>query len=353
MKLKIIFASIFFALIFQISHAQHSFTDPKNGITYVTVSPKKLDFFPDSIRVELPDQKAIVIFQFRNISHEASFIGEFPNHLKEWVAQLAESSPVPTIPHKVSITFKENNDSEIRIWESSEPTTLVRTHERMVTELLPPGWELTIIFKNVHVYVYAQTFKDLETLAQQRLLPIQEKLKAYTDAKPLHRKSLISRFVLQSDKITFHENTRKTVMDFLELNLSGGLGFFGQKIYPELNPYASLLFGDRFQRKNYKISFIYNNLFFTERNPDGGFTTRPNSFVSVSWSKNLVFKGGDPSWIGFGVGLLVRRSGDYFKGQTAKFFISKDVGHFNLAPELYLTDEFRKAQLGFRLNYTF
>ena len=142
-------------------------------------------------------------------------------------------------------------------------------------------------------------------------------------------------------------------LDYLELNLSLGIGLLGDKFYPELNPVVSLYFYDRFNRPNHKVTFLYNNQFLAERT-GGGFSLRTNSFISLFWSKNINFKGGTPSWLGIGGGFLVRRSGDYYTGKTAKFFISKDLGSgISLTPEFYLTNDFKNFQTGIRLSYTF
>ena len=94
-------------------------------------------------------------------------------------------------------------------------------------------------------------------------------------------------------------------------------------------------------------------MFFTKIKSES-FALDNNSFLSVGYSKNFSdTKTG--RWTTIGAGLLVSKSGNYFKGNTAKFFISTDIGNskLNLVPEFYLTDNFSKFAFGLKLNYSF
>jgi hypothetical protein len=96
-------------------------------------------------------------------------------------------------------------------------------------------------------------------------------------------------------------------------------------------------------------------MFFAERQPEGGYSSHINSFLSVSFAKNFSKGYGRPSWTGIGAGLLVRTSGDYFKGNTLKLFMFNNIGssRLQIVPEFYLTDDFKKFSFGMKLRCVF
>jgi hypothetical protein len=96
-------------------------------------------------------------------------------------------------------------------------------------------------------------------------------------------------------------------------------------------------------------------MYFAQSKTEGGYSSNVNSFLSVAYSENHSKKSARPMWIGIGAGLLVRQSGNYFTGKTARFFLTTDIGSpkLNLVPEFYLTDDFKKFQFGLKLSYSF
>jgi hypothetical protein len=146
---------------------------------------------------------------------------------------------------------------------------------------------------------------------------------------------------------------KRATEDMLELSGGAGFGFLGDKFYPELDLNVRLRFGNRYKSDNHMVSFLYQNLFFAERKTEGGYSNNTNSFLSVSWSKNLSPEKSSPSWFGLGAGYLIQKKGDYFTGKTAKFFVTETIGHFTVTPEAYLTNSFKNFQMGMRLSYTF
>lgn len=62
-----------------------------------------------------------------------------------------------------------------------------------------------------------------------------------------------------------------------------------------------------------------------------------------------------PRWTGIGIGFLVHNRSDLFTGKTLKLFIESDIGSpkLNVIPELYLTDDYKQAIFGLKLNYKF
>ena len=338
---------------------ENEFKDPKSGITYLT-TPAEYNPFPDSIRVEFPDQKSLMVFQFRNVTKNLQAIEDFQRQLRGWLVQIAAATANPGMPHRAAITVKENGENEITVEEPVKKVARIRSDQNTITELLPPGWEINVSLKEVKIYVYGQSFKDLEVVADQSFEVIRTKIKAEIETHPMIRQSLDSRLIIQDQKITYSSMKRRIAGDYVELSGNAGFGFLGDKFYPELDLEVDLRFGNRYKRNNHKVSLLYQNLFFAERKADGGYSNNTNSFLSLSWSKNLngTFwvsnkEKGSPQWFGLGAGYLILKKGDYFSGKTAKFFISETIGHFTATPEIYLTNDFKNFQMGIKLSYTF
>ena len=354
---KIIMASL--CIHFTAFAQKNEFKDPKSGTTYLT-TPTVYNPFPDSIRVEFPDQKSLIVFQFRNVTKNLQAIEDFQRQLKGWLAQIATATANTGMPHRATITVKEKGENEITIEEPAAKLTRIRSDENTITELLPPGWEINVSLKAARIYVYGQSFKDLEVVASQSFEVIRAKIKAEFETHTMIRKSLVSRLILQDQKITYSSMKRRIIADYIELSGNAGFGFLGDKFYPELDLEVDLRFGNRYNRNNHKVSLLYQNLFFAERKAEGGYSNNTNSFLSLSWSKNLnsTFwvsnkEKSSPQWFGLGAGYLILKKGDYFTGKTVKFFISETIGHFTATPEVYLTNDFKNFQMGIRLSYQF
>ena len=341
-----------FVMLFFV-HAGHAQTKTVKGVTYSVTPQRRLNLFPDSIRLEFPGQKSIVVFEMSDLSKNLNVIGQFPDSLRGWLEIIRKSISNLKSPGHVEISLMENGQTTFVIHTQDKFETNVTVSHQVITELLPPGWRINVKGKDYKAMVYAHEFDGLTGVSNLSFdLPVTE-IRNSIEANPLGRKSLKGRFIMQEGKVQYSDLKRSIATDFIMGRASAGLGYLGDRFYPELNIDISLRFGGRYNRYNQSINFSYNNLFFTEANADGSYRTYVNSFVNVSWNKNLNYKRENPQWIGFGAGYLIQNRGSYFKGNTMKFFISKDFGNFALTPELYLTDDFKSSLLGIKFNYTF
>jgi hypothetical protein len=98
--------------------------------------------YPDSVRVELPDQGAIAIFELRVYAKDKDIILSFPsrltdiaNHIKKSIpeSQLRDSHIVDVAPDK---TDDEKRRSHIIITKKKEEVTRLHVEETTILELL-------------------------------------------------------------------------------------------------------------------------------------------------------------------------------------------------------------------------
>ena len=338
-----------------------------------TQAQQKINYYPDSIRIELPDQHTLIVFEMKQFKNDLDFIKNFPALFKELLEYVQKSTPVDfasTRPYRIDIQmlpegYKEimSNAAEhsykpvgektlIKISHVDNPVTQAIVKEKQLTELLPPGWEVFIFSKDFKIKIYSESFEGIKNLGSIDLAQASSTLSNDPGMEIMGKKSVRARMILQQGKAS--QNSIRYIYpgDNIALGLNAGVGLFQDKLYPELSFMLGFTFKDRYFRKNIRTSLVFNNLFFAEKVIEG-YSTNINSFLSMTFEKNFNSKTDGARWSGLGAGLLVRKSGDYFTGNTAKFFITHDMGRVNLVPEFYLTDDFKKFAFGMTLKYNF
>jgi hypothetical protein len=315
-----------------------------------------VNYFPDSIRVEFPEQESIVVFELKRFESHSSFIETFPTILQELYAYIEKSLPAHQKGEAVTIraAYKTNNEKEIII-EETRPQTTVLIKEQQIIQLLPPGIEIFLHTENAKVYLYIPERGMLRELAGKDFTQIVSRVREESKSYYIGRKSFKARFIMQNNAINYSNVLHTEPRDFLYLTAGFGVGIFRDKLYPELSPAIGLSFSDRFNRTSRKIELSYSSMYLIEKKSDGGYTNSISSFLGITYRKNFGIHEDRPLWTGIGAALLVHETENFFKGKTAKFFILSDIGNkkLNIIPEFYLTEDFKKFQFGMKLTYTF
>jgi hypothetical protein len=309
--------------------------------------------YPDSIRVEFPDQHGLMIFQLQNFQKNPD---QFRNYLLliNQVADIIEkNSSSINDPKQIDVSVSPEGERKITIRNPETGITQITASEKEITQLLPPGWEIHVhLARSAEIYFYAQTFAELKAMISYNADPLKQLLSSESQKIYQGRKRFIARIIVQKGEITFSSVKFQMPADQLEISGSCGIGYLNRTFYPELNLLVSFRFGDRVNTIKNAYSLIWNNLFFATKTADGKFNNRTNSFLSVAYGRNFgTIK--ESTWLTFGAGYLILKNGDYFTGKTAKFFFSTNAGKFTLTPELYLTNDFKTFQTGIKLGYKF
>ncbi|MBL0745145.1 hypothetical protein [Chryseolinea lacunae] len=312
------------------------------------------NFHPDTVRVEFPEHRAVVSFALRRYKRHNAFLKDFPTALHEVLDVVRKSIADTNVPQKITVIYKPDEQQEITLQPGSTVTT-VTTQKNNILRLLPPGWEITMITRDVNVWLYAESFAGLEALAQEDYSQLITTIDASLASVSLGKKSIKARLVVQQHQIKQQKVDYNYPADMIGLTASVGAGFVREKFYPEASTSLALYFADHYQRLNHRVELIYNAMVFTERAGEGNYSTHVNSFLSLAYSHNWNRTGGRERWGGLGLGYQVGRQGDYFKGKTAKLFFVSDIGStkLNLVPEFYLTNDLKTFAFGLKLNYTF
>lgn len=343
-------------------------------LTESSIAQHRINYYPDSIRIELPDQHTLLVFEMRWYSENTEFIKNFPaafGELMDYVKKSTADDFSETGPYKISVKvmaagYKEivgvpsnysfkpiGEKTTITIDTASRTKTEVLIRDNQITELLPPGWEVIILAHDHKIKIYSESFEGLMSIVNTDLSEVSTKLESDIGMKNIGRKSVRAQMILKQNAVETSSINYVHPGDNIFLTANAGVGLFQDKLYPELSLKLGLTFRDHFNRKNIRTSVHYNNLFFAEKG-DEGYNSYINSFLSVSFERNFSHKDNHAQWSGLGAGLLVRNRGNYFKGNTAKFFITHELGgRLHLVPEFYLTDDFKKFSFGMTLKYTF
>ncbi len=327
--------------------AQHPSVLPK--------AMKVVNDFPDSIRIELPDQKAILLFELKNIKYNSEAMVGFNEKVKKIQEYIINSVADVSVPHQVMIVEKENQELDITIIRLDEQKTTLKIKGNEIQELLPSGWELKWLNNKSKTHLYIHSFNDMEAIAKLDMKALTDKLKPEAQRPFVGRKRMIARSIIKNNETVFQDVKFQMPEDFLGIHAGVGLGFLQDKFYPELNVSLAVYRGNHSNALRQKIGLDMQALFFSTKNGDGTITTDKNTFLSFTCGWNFASANNRQRWNTFGAGLLVNRSGDYFTGKTAKFFFKTDIGSskLNIVPELYLTNDFKKTLFGIKLNYIF
>lgn len=316
--------------------------------------------YPDSIRVELPEQGSIVIFELRVYTKDKEIIGTFPARLGEIITHIKKSIPESQWrdEYTVLVTPDKTDDnkkrSHIVITKKKEDVTRLHVEESTVLELLPPGWEITIRSERALVHVYVPDLTALEAISQKNFAPLVTHLATEDEFASPQRMGVFVRVIMRDDQIiTADTPGHRLPADMLGLHPGAGVGIAGDRLYPEFNFITAIYLANRFHNNRQRIAAGYELKLFSGRSEENVFHSRPASFVTLSYGIN--FRGERPRWTALGVGYMVHNRSDMFTGKTLKLFLESDIGSekLNLVPELYLTDDFKKSVLGIKLNYKF
>jgi len=309
--------------------------------------------YPDSICVEFPEQKALLVFRMKNIKNNDSIFVQFPKYLEQLLTEIDKGIADEVILYKVAVKNVNTNYRDITITEQKDATTKIISHENQVIQLRPPGWEIEVVNKQASIYIYAPTFQDLVAITKQNFTAIQDSITNEKIAHRLNRHGLISRLVVQDNKVVSESHKHRPVQDYISLNLSAGFGFVNDKFYPYFDGIFSIVIPDRTNVNRHKIDLMGTSMFFATKHTDGTIKSKTSPFISIAYNLNLNTRSSKSSWFGIGAGLSDKKQDGIFTGRTARFFLNKSIGSFTFRPQIYFTNNFKDQFRGLEVSFSF
>lgn len=219
------------------------------GLTVQSLAQPKFKLYPDSIRVELPDLNAMVVFEMRNYPESADFVRHFSMTLREaltsvkksTVKSLAQSEPLhieihsmPEGTKEIGIGTKPYGEKQLVTIRPMTPpqTTMTILKDKGIVELLPPGWEMYLVSKEYRIKVYASTFVFLDSIPSQDFGIVADAIRADLGVKTLGRKSIESQLIIRNHQIDQRVVNYVHPGDMIGLSIQGGVGLVQNIVYP-------------------------------------------------------------------------------------------------------------------------
>jgi hypothetical protein len=322
---------------------------------YTAADSRVINRFPDSVRIELPDQNILIVLEAKNFNEAIEVLGTLPATAKRLAEAIEKAhTQEPDCKAHVVRQFSDLNDLvNIEITENQNPTTKVISSKDQLIEILPAGWEIYLEESRHKIFIYTDQPAQLNNISASDLSLVAEKLKASRNSSG-GRKSLKSRFIVKGGALAHNDVRYYQPLDMLSLSLSASAGVVRNTIFPEINGNVGIYIADRFNKQSHRVELSYNSMYFARQNPEGGYDVNYSPFVGLSYSKNVGKK--DTHWYGIGAAWLLKQGGDYdfFKGNTMKvFFITTVTGGLSFVPEFYLTNDLSKMEFGMKMQYRF
>lgn len=322
----------------------------------LAAQPKPL---PDSIRIEFPDQRALITVELRQYFKDKDIIRRFPSQLESMLAQINKGLTATdrSTPHHIDVVFDQDDDTpdkyEISIREAKTTATAITVQQNTVTELIPPGWTMRIRWERAEINVYAPDYNTLSELTRVNLENVLTSVDGHPDNRKEIRYGITSRVIVTGTQAQLVSFDHRLPYDMLGLHPGAGVGVVRDQFYPEANFMLSLYLANRYRENFQRISFHYDLKLFTGRLENGSYRSMPASFLSVSYALN--FRQQSSRWTSVGIGLMPHNRSDIFTGKTMRLFLESDIGSpkLNIIPELFLTDDFKQSIFGIKLNYKF
>lgn len=309
--------------------------------------------YPDSIRIEFPSEGAFIIIKEKNIINNDSVFSQLPQLLNALLSDLEKGIADTAIPYKVLVTYLPNGDRKMLITEQKTNTnTEIVSRNNQIIQLVPTGWEMEIKKDRGNIYIYAPSFSNMKALTEQNFSLIQENMNKEL-ATELNRNSLSSRFVVQNNNLLTNDHHRTGVQDILSLNIGAGFGFTGDRFHPFTKGMLTISLRDRSNMYRHRIEVSATTSFYTFKTTEGNLYSKASNFIDLSYNFNTEKGNKKSSWIGLGGGLLTTKKANFFTGKTARFFINKSIGNFNITPQLYLTNDYKDRLVGLGVSYSF
>lgn len=265
---------------------------------------------------------------------QETFKKDLDNFLKRWkvlgITNLEEKRPL----------YIKDLEEEIRIAERNDKTTVFFPKDTKLALMVKGKHKLNLSLIYAEVFVYFNTIKQLEELAQYDIKKIHkkadEKLVGVSADKKNKRRPLEAWFTVDKDDnvgLTYKEFIQRFSTNFLSLNFSPNIENINGSWLSGIEPCVGVVFNNKY-RFDLGYEFKYN---FSDRH-----TTNISHWANFRARIKSGFVSKD--WVGISVGFLVKERGDFFDNHKFRFGFPVSYDNFTVTPEFYTKGFFKKAE---------
>jgi hypothetical protein len=141
------------------------------------------------------------------------------------------------------------------------------------------------------------------------------------------------------------------VTDSIEISMGVGLGYYRDRFIPDLGLKLGFNFPDRFGNAKIQTGLLYTQQYIFTGSEIS--TDKPNLNGFLTGFFNLKYGNGNE--VGFGLGYLIHREGDFYAGDTFKMslFSQRSSSKFSFTPELVFTNDFKQIFPALKFGLSF
>jgi hypothetical protein len=142
-------------------------------------------------------------------------------------------------------------------------------------------------------------------------------------------------------------------IDMITLSGTVGASLIRNRLVPSIDFNLGVIIGKK-TYQSYMVRAEASMIYTFNQDTEGKYTTDINTFLGVSYYINSSKNPDKPRWFGVGLSYLAWRNGNFFGENTFRFTVGARFGkHFSVMPELYISDGFKKAMPGLKIQVTF
>lgn len=308
----------------------------------------------DSIRIEFPEQNAFVDFTFANAGRDHHLIKEFPLLLDSLLIIASQGIADTAVPHVITASRSTGSLWEVVVTPNENQSSRIISSGVEVTELVPPGWVVSLETGKMNARVYAFSFEDLKKLSEEEFSLASARISAVVDNRSLMRSRLEGRVIIRQERIIEDNISVKSTDDYVILSIGAGAGFLANRFYPETSFSLGISFTGKDKSTNSFLQLHQTNMILSEQLENGTFRTGYNSFLNLSYHVNSQPPGLKPVFFGGGIGLCIAEKNGLLPRNTGKLFLTTTMGRFSFGPEFYYPHWSLKNNLmGLKFNFYF
>lgn len=321
--------------------------------TFLSQAQEVVNPYPDTLKMTT-DSQTDIIFSFYRMSDKKSYLtDDLWNSILNIMESAAESSDYEM---GIAVTYKKvERDGESKAQVMVEPLkskadTYLIGNDGMV-EILANRIDFVIYQPKMSIAFSLNDLSDLEEFKELSIESVWDQIESKFENEGKRNLYTGTGAFKYGNANILKTNGAPAAVDGLEISAGIGFGFYRDRFAPDLNFRLAVNFPDRLGNEDLKFGFIYSQQYFYQEQPEGDFNLDVNDFLSGFVSSKI----GSDREIGIALGMLVRRSGDFYEGNTFKVtgFNRSTKSRINFSPELIFTDDFKKLIPALKFGLSF
>ncbi|WP_424963166.1 hypothetical protein [Ekhidna sp.] len=210
--------------------------------------------------------------------------------------------------------------------------------------------DFRIYLDKISISFFVDDISELDHIKNQNIESLWSEIESNKEEFKYRRSQYQAEGISKYGDFKIDKISTDNPVDFLELSIGVGLGYYADRFVPDISYDVSFRFHNRFGKPSTKFGLLYTQHYFVSRNEESEFNIDLNGFLSGYFAINTTTE----KEYGIGFGYLINQNGDFYKGDTFKLTVyNRKSSKTSLTPEIVFTDGFKKAFPALRFGLTF